>query len=184
MLTWQSHASLSRAARGSHGCIRHGRIDHSSTDSDQGGELLAPWPTEVMLMIASWFLTAAFAVLFVRSHWRLVLVARASHELRNPLSAVQLGLAALTGEPARVAALELELARAGRALEDLAAAPSGRRADSATRPVDLAAFVSEYEPAWRSLAAAFGSELRVEASGGVVLGDPLRLAQACSNLIG
>src|SRR4051812_50217818 len=87
-----------------------------------------------MLTIASWSLTAAFAVLFVRSHWRLVLVARASHELRGPLSAVQLGLGALSGEPARVAAIELELARVGRALEDLAAAPAGRPPAGAARP--------------------------------------------------
>ena len=103
-------------------------------------------------MLASWILTAAFAVLFVRSHWRLVLVARASHELRGPLSAVQLGIAALSGEPTRVAAIELELQRAGRALEDLAAAPSGRRADASARRVDLAQLAAEHEPAWRALA--------------------------------
>src|SRR3954452_10840376 len=108
-----------------------------------------------MLMIASWFLTAAFAVLFVRSHWRLVLVARASHELRGPLSAGQLGLGALSGAPARAAALELELARAGGALEDLAAAPAGRRADVAARPVDLRRLVTDHEAAWRTLAGAF-----------------------------
>src|SRR3954447_10864049 len=87
-----------------------------------------------MLTIASWSLTTAFAVLFVRSHWRLVLVARASHELRGPLSAVQLGRGPLSGEPARVAAIELELARAGRALEDLAAAPAGPPPAAAPRP--------------------------------------------------
>lgn len=137
-----------------------------------------------MLTIASWFLTAAFAVLFVRSHWRLVLVARASHELRGPLSAVQLGLGALSGEPARVAAIELELARAGRALEDLAAAPAGRRVDGLARPVDLTRLVADHEAAWRTLAGAFGAELRVDAHGGLAIGDPLRIAQACSNLIG
>src|SRR3954451_1124169 len=101
-----------------------------------------------MLMIASWILTAAFAVRFVRSHWRLVLVARASNELRGPLSAVQLGLAALTGEPARVAAIDLELQRAGRALEDLAAARAGRRACGAARRVDLARLAADHEPTW------------------------------------
>ena len=135
-------------------------------------------------MLASWILTAAFAVLFVRSHWRLVLVARASHELRGPLSAVQLGIAALSGEPTRVAAIELELQRAGRALEDLAAAPSGRRADASARRVDLAQLAAEHEPAWRALAGAFGAELRVEAEEAVVVADPLRIAQACSNLVG
>jgi signal transduction histidine kinase len=139
-----------------------------------------------MLILASWFLTAAFAVLFVRSHWRLVLVARASHELRGPLSAVQLGLAALTGEPARVAAIELELARAGRALEDLAAAPAGARGRTDREVVDLAELVASYAPAWESLAAAFHAELALEPAEGEtrVVADPLRLAQACSNLVG
>src|SRR3954454_6050077 len=137
-----------------------------------------------MLTIASWSLTTAFAVLFVRSHWRLVLVARASHELRGPLSAVQLGLGALSGEPARVAAIELELAPPGRALEDLAAAPAGRRADVAARPVDLTRLVTDHEAAWRTLAGAFGASLRVDGDGGFVMGDPLRIAEPCANLIG
>src|SRR3954451_18703497 len=139
-----------------------------------------------MLLIASWILTAAFAVLFVRSHWRLVLVARASHELRGPITAVQLGLAALTGEPARVGAVELELARAGRALEDLAAAPSGARGRTERERFDLAALVASYEPAWASLAAAYRAELQLEPPEGemLVVADPLRVAQACSNLVG
>src|SRR4051795_6195302 len=139
-----------------------------------------------MLMIASWFLTAAFAVLFVRSHWRLVLVARASHELRGPLSAVQLGLATLTGEPARVAAIELELARAGRALDDLAAAPSGARGRTDRELVDLAELTASYAPAWTSLAAAFHADFELLAPDGeaLVVADPLRIAQACANLVG
>src|SRR5215207_9777428 len=98
-----------------------------------------------MLTIASWILTAAFAGLLLRNHWRLVLVARASHELRGPLCAVQLGLATLTGEPGRLAAIELELQRAGRALEDLAAAPSGTRGRTDREPVDLAELVRSHE---------------------------------------
>src|SRR4051794_4784116 len=139
-----------------------------------------------MLMLASWILTAAFAVLFVRSHWRLVLVARASHELRGPLSAAQLGLAALSGEPARVAAIELELARAGRALEDLAAAPTGARGRTERERFDVAELTASYEPAWASLAAAYRAELQIEPPEGetLVVADPLRVAQACSNLVG
>src|SRR3954453_13199116 len=136
-----------------------------------------------MLMLASWILTVAFAVLFVRSHWRLVLVARASHELRGPLSAVQLGIAALTGEPTGVAAIELELQRAGRALEDLAAAPSGRRADASARRVDLAQLAAGYEPAWRALAGGFGVELRVEADEDVVVASPFGIADASQILV-
>src|SRR4051812_443691 len=112
-----------------------------------------------MLTIASWTLTAAFAVLFVRSHWRLVLVARASHELRGPLSAVHRGLGVVAGEPARRAAIGRELRGAGRALEALAAARSGGGGGSAASRVDLAALAAEHEPSWRSLAAAHGAQL-------------------------
>ena len=163
----------------------------------------------MLIALSSWVATAAVGALHVRARRRLVLVARASHELRGPLCAVQLGLRGLAGEPATVAAIELELRRAGRALDDLAAAPSGAR--GATRPelVDLAALAVAYAPAWRALAAAHGAELRLEppavvsrdaaGAGGscpagsrpagtisqtTVYADPLRIAQACANLVG
>lgn len=150
------------------------------------------------MTIATWLLIAALTASLFRAHHRLVLVARASHELRGPLSAAQLGLHGLGGEPARQAAVELELRRAGRALEDLAAARVGRRARGGLDRVDLAELVREHEPAWRTLAALHGAPLRVArpivvlpfaAEGGdasaplAVLADPLRLAQACANLV-
>jgi signal transduction histidine kinase len=192
----------------------------------------------VIVMASSWVLTLAFVASYLRAHRRLVLVARACHELRGPLFAVQLGLHGLGGEPARLAAIELELQRAGRALDDLAAAPSGARARTRRELVDLTALVASYAPAWQTLAAEFGAEVRVEpppivnrhepselaggsctrsrARGGVprpaplagaaprapvaprrpavpggaalapttVFADPLRLAQACANLVG
>src|SRR3954470_16250196 len=176
------------------------------------------------LLIATWSLsTAALIVLLWRAHCRLVLVARASHELRGPLCAAQLGLSALAAEPVRVTAIDLELQRAGRALEDLAAARSGERAASHTRTVDLAEVVRAHAPTWRVLAESFGAEFRLEtpttlacqpaephppaghgpsgdtgdvvaASGparpgaplapALVVADPLRIAQACANLVG
>ncbi len=81
----------------------------------------------VILTTSSWAVTLTFVAFYLRAHHRLVLVARACHELRGPLFAVQLGLHGLVGEPVRLAAIELELARAGRALDDLAAAPAGGR---------------------------------------------------------
>src|SRR4051812_28338263 len=110
----------------------------------------------------SWIVTVAFVALHVRAHRRLVLVARACHELRGPLFAVQLGLHGLGGEPARVAAIELELQRAGRALDDLIAAPSGGRAETVRELVDLAELVTSYAPAWGTLAAGYGAQLFVE----------------------
>lgn len=150
------------------------------------------------MWIVSWLLVAALGAFLFRAHLRLVLVARASHELRGPLTAVHLGLHGLSGEPARLAAIELELRRAGLALEDLAAARRGGHGRTGAERVDLAALVAEYEPAWHALVTAHGRTLRVEppvvvlpfATGGgdmsepaAVLADPLRLAQACANLV-
>jgi signal transduction histidine kinase len=132
------------------------------------------------LVIASWTLTLAAAGLLTRAYWRLVLVARACHELRGPLCAARLGLEALPADPGRVLAIELELRRAARALDDLA----GARAASAVELVDLAALVAAHEPSWQAVAAAHGASLRVEAAPSAVLADPLRIAQACANLVG
>ncbi len=135
-------------------------------------------------LIVGWIAAVALLVLSLRARRRLVLVARASHELRGPLCAAQLGLHGLSAEPVRVAAIELELRRAGRALDDLAAAHSGRR--GATRPelVDLAQLAAVHAPMWRALAEAHGATLRLETAPAEVFADPLRIAQACANLIG
>jgi signal transduction histidine kinase len=141
----------------------------------------------VIVALCSWGLTLAFVVHALRAHLRLVLVARACHELRGPLFAVQLGLHGLAGDPARMSAIELELARAGRALDDLAAAPRGRRGESRSELVDLSALVTSYAPAWRALAEAYGARLRavpVSPPAPIVDADPLRIAQACANLVG
>ena len=116
----------------------------------------------VIVALCSWCLTLAFVAYALRAHLRLVLVARACHELRGPLFAVQLGLHGLAGDPARMSAIELELARAGRALDDLAAAPRGRRGESRHEVVDLDALVSSYAPAWRALVERYGARLTIE----------------------
>ena len=139
------------------------------------------------MIVLSWALTLAFVAFALRAHLRLVLVARACHELRGPLFAVGLGLHGLVGDPARIAAIELELARAGRALDDLAAAPRGRRGVSRCELVDLDTLLVSYAPAWQTLAAGYGATLDVERTrvmAGPVFADPLRIAQACANLIG
>jgi signal transduction histidine kinase len=182
----------------------------------------------VIFIASSWALTLAFVASYLRAHRRLVLVARAAHELRGPLFAMQLGLHGLGGEPARLAAIELELQRAGRALDDLTAAPSGARAETNRELIDLTELVESYAPAWRTLASGYGARLWVEpplvvatrvesgelvADGcawsrrrgrarrvavpdasppsppaarpaATVYADPLRIAQACANLIG
>ncbi len=109
-----------------------------------------------------WAAMLLLCALHVRVRRRLVLVARASHELRGPLCAARLGLDTLAGEPARVAAIDLELRRAARALDDLAAAPSGTRVPARRELVDLRALIAAHAPAWQALARAHTAELRLE----------------------
>jgi signal transduction histidine kinase len=125
---------------------------------------------------------------------RMEAVARASHELRGPLSAVRLGLelGSAGGEltPVRLRAVELELSRAWLALDDLAAACRGtadrrRGVLRSCEPVDLAQLLADSVEAWRPCAIRSGAELSTAWSGGAVRvwGDRIRLAQAAGNLI-
>jgi signal transduction histidine kinase len=117
------------------------------------------------------------------------LVARACHELRGPLAAARLGLHAVMrrGEapPRRVAAVELELRRAGLALEDLYAARSGRRTRDRDEPIDVADLLAYQVDSWRAVARAYGCEVRLGSPpcDAIVRGDRLRLAQATANLV-
>ena len=119
---------------------------------------------------------------------RLALVAQAAHELRGPLGAALLGLHGVVSDAAgrrRVAAVELELRRAGLALADLDAAPRGRRAPDRAEAVDVGALLAEAVDAWRPLACAFATELIVDdrAAHVLVRADRLRLTQAVGNLV-
>ena len=123
---------------------------------------------------------------------RMERLARASHELRRPLTAARLaahGLAGANGDRrARAAAIERELARAGRLLGDLdavrgAAAPAW---PGESRPVALGELLAEVAASWEPVAAAQGRFVCVEAGAGadaIVRGDPERLAQALGNLV-
>ena len=127
---------------------------------------------------------------------RVEAVARACHELRAPLTAVRLGLelASRAGgglSAAQLRALDLELARATLALDDLAAVGSlfaGERVAGQGRggeDVDVAALLADSAEAWRAAAVAAGARLEVRWSGAPahVVGDRARLAQATGNLI-
>ena len=144
-----------------------------------------------VLHAAGWILAAAgivsLLVLRARQARAAVRVARACHELRGPLGAARLALAALDDEApaARVAALDLELRRAGLALEDLGAACGGRRVVVREEPIAVAELLREQLAVWDLVARALGASLVVgpDLPGVHVLGDRLRLAQAIGNLI-
>lgn len=145
------------------------------------------------LAAAGWLpAIAALAALALarRAHARrMELVARACHELRGPLTAARLALHSLgRGRAALarpVAAIDLELRRAGLALEDLAAARRGRRAAERPEAIEVRDLLEETVAAWRPAALALGRDLALEAPprGTVVHGDRLRLAQAAANLL-
>jgi signal transduction histidine kinase len=124
-----------------------------------------------------------------RLQHRRELVARACHELRNPLTAARLLLATMARReeaPApRLDALDVELRRAAMALDDLAAARLGRTVALRDEPVEVGELVEELLASWHVVARAFGSDLRVGATpaGVQVRGDRVRLAQALSNLV-
>jgi signal transduction histidine kinase len=121
------------------------------------------------------------SVLRVRLARHAELVADAGHELRGPLCAARLGLHGIHD----AAAIDLELRRAALALDDLVAAGRGDRARGRSRLVDVGALLDDGAEAWAPLASAFGSSLSVEPLRGraLVRADPLRLAQACGNLV-
>jgi signal transduction histidine kinase len=140
------------------------------------------------LALLGWVAAGACGLLAALLQARLVrhtsLVADAGHELRGPLCAARLGLHALEDEDG-AAAVDLELRRAALALDDLAAAARGRRAGERSILVDIGALLDDAAEAWQPLARAFGAELAVEPLRGraLVRADPVRLAQACGNLV-
>jgi len=147
---------------------------------------------EAVLLAAGWPLAVLLAVVVCAQRAgcarRSELVARARHELAGPLGAAGLALSLARREAGaaapRLAAVELELRRAARALDDLDAARAGRRARDEAAAVDVGALVAQQALAWQPAARARGRELRVHApSGLVVRADRVRLAQAVGNLL-
>ncbi|HWI21250.1 MAG TPA: ATP-binding protein [Baekduia sp.] len=123
------------------------------------------------------------ALLLIRRHRERERLLNACHEVRGPLTALHLAVHACArrGElsPRRAASVELELRRAGLALDDLA----GRQARSGE--VDVAELLTLQVQTWADVAAAHGASLdaRVECTGSVVKADGLRLAQAVGNVL-
>lgn len=146
------------------------------------GTSILPWA-----LAATGFALALLGALELRR--RRELVARACHELRGPLTAVRLSLATMErrneAPPERLATLEHELRRAGLALDDFAAARSGRRIAEREERVEVAELMEEQFHSWEVVAGVFDSIVLLGCvlPGSTVVGDRLRLAQAISNLI-
>ncbi len=135
-------------------------------------------------------LVGALAVSVRRAYGeRMEAVARACHELRGPLTAARLGLAAPAGQelpsPRRLRAIDTELGRAALALDDLSGAGSDARRLWRLDRVDARPLVADCAEAWQATASAAGVAVVVGWSGeeAAVWGDRLRLAQAIGNLI-
>jgi signal transduction histidine kinase len=116
---------------------------------------------------------------------RMELVARASHELRGPITAVRLGLQLGEMTAPRLRALDLELGRAGLALDDLARIGARRRGQDESGQVDVRQLLLDSIEAWRPAAAEHGGRLELSWTGPEALlrGCRPRLAQATGNLI-
>jgi signal transduction histidine kinase len=146
----------------------------------------------VALGVSGWLLAVTglgtAALIRIRLSRHAEAVARACHEVRGPLTAVRLGLEPAVSPPrlsdSRLRAIELELGRAGVALDDLSAARVPRR-PSQLEPVELGRLVASSVDAWRPVALAQGVSIAFEAPQGPfwVLGERLRLAQAVGNLL-
>jgi signal transduction histidine kinase len=140
------------------------------------------------------WIAAGLAGLAALITWRLLelrmeSVARASHEMRGPLTAARLGLELGSRmeplSPQRLRALDLELERAALALDDLTR--GGGRCSPVRIPeqIELRELLADSVEAWRASAEAAGAGLRLHWSGADarIRGDRLRLAQATGNLI-
>jgi DNA-binding response OmpR family regulator/signal transduction histidine kinase len=153
----------------------------------------SPPPSLTTALVVAWLLAAVAIVVAAAGRLELrrrrELVARACHELRGPLTAAHLALhaGARHGDapPQRLAAIDLELKRAGVALDDLAAARWGRRAPDRDEPVDVGDLLAYQAATWRLVADVFGCRLELvePGRGAIVRGDRLRLAQAVGNLV-
>jgi signal transduction histidine kinase len=140
--------------------------------------------------LVSWCVAAlaaavAFSVL-AGARRQAELAARACHELAGPLQAAGLALHAAHREmpSPRLVAVDLELRRAARALDDLDAARAGRRASDVAGLVDAGTLVAQQALVWQACARERGRTLRVAAASGVLVrADAVRLAQAVGNLV-
>jgi signal transduction histidine kinase len=137
------------------------------------------------LSVAGWLAAAALAAVAVRLRRRLALVADVEHELRGPLTAIELGMGRLPGGAGLRDVLASELARARAALDDLTAVRSGRRAGAAvpSLPVPLQALVASCARSWSPPDRTCAVLVDWRAGPATIQADPGRVSQALGNLV-
>jgi signal transduction histidine kinase len=138
--------------------------------------------TALLLALAGWLATTAWGWQARRRDG--ARLARACHEVRNPLCAAQLALEGLPG--ARPGAAVLEIRRAAAVLEELAAPPArGRPPLGGSAAVDVAALARQAAAGWEAVARRHGAELALALPAGPLLApaEPVRVAQALGNLV-
>ena len=140
------------------------------------------------LAVAGWALVGVLGLAHWRSRRRLMLVARAAHEVRGAANALGLGAASLQREPGGqrwARAFESQLDRMAAGLADLEAARSGRRAPPRAAAIPLERILRSAAVSWRPAARSAGRRLRFrwEGEAAVVSADRGRLAQVLGNLV-
>ena len=140
-----------------------------------------------VVALSGWLLAAWAIVALAAQHRgagrRAELVARACHEIRGPLTAARLGMHFIGDHP-RIRAVDAELRRVARALDDLDAARAGRRARDDDESIEVARLLADAALAWDPVARERGARVSVVGADGLVVrGDRTRLAQACGNLL-
>lgn len=140
------------------------------------------------LWAAGWGTSLVLALAVLRLRRRLELVARATHELRGPATAIGLAAERLRREPGgarRVFMLETQLERMRAGLADLELARSGRRAEQTPVMIPLERLLRGTAAGWRPVVHAGGRALRVRSEVGraAVRADRGRLAQVLGNLL-
>lgn len=145
----------------------------------------------IALTVGGW-VAAVLAGTCAAALWRAGLgqqerLGRACHELRGPLGTIGLGVELALGggglTAPRLRGIQLELARARQAIEDLEAGPGGG-GEPARGLVDLSALLRDAVLGWQAVAD--DRELCLDLAGSLELrveGEVGRLAQAIDNLI-
>src|SRR4051812_33527344 len=148
-----------------------------------------PAVAEALPAGTGWAAAAVAGLAAARMRMRLlqrsVLVARAAHEVRGPLSAAGLALHGAADDPRRVAAAELQIRRAGLALADLVDVRHELPSADLRGLVDVRAVVGEVVDGWSAVTERLGAAVRVEPGDAPVpvYADRDRLAQAIANLV-